>query len=72
MTYRIYFGGGDCAWIIQAAAGQEFVTVQVAESVQLHVPSGMPPYVPGPKPNGFVLVEGRLWMDGKIAHIEPG
>ena len=68
-TYRIWFGGShNLAWIIQEVP--ELRTVGSVEQIFIHVPCEMPSYIPGPKPNGVVIVTGTLRMEGTTAHFE--
>jgi hypothetical protein len=70
MTYRVYFGGGEQGlWVIQPEP--DFQTVGVAESVVITAPCELRPAVPGPKPNGYLMVTGKLAIEGKTARIEP-
>ncbi|MGH3429617.1 MAG: hypothetical protein ACRDQZ_18955 [Mycobacteriales bacterium] len=80
MIYRVYFGGGDRAWIIQRRSpisppqmregNEKWETVAAVEAVELHVTCSFPAYQPGPKPNGYVLVTGTLRIENGTAHFD--
>lgn len=71
MTYRIYYGGGERehAWIIQTVEGQEVRTVATAREVFLFADCTLAPQVEGPKPNGYLLVNGKLEIKDGVATI---